>query len=81
MTGQIVQVNTTQCWRSQPQPSTRLELPLQPNRKAWLQLIDGAITLDEQPLQRGDGLGFESAPGQTIVSSSTSADLLLFELQ
>ena len=68
-------------WRSQPQPGTRLELPLQPNRKAWLQLIDGAITLDGQPLQRGDGLGFESAPGQTIVSSSASADLLLFELQ
>ena len=68
-------------WRSQPQPGTRLELPLQPNRKAWLQLIDGAITLDGQWLQRGDGLGFEGAPGQTIVSSSTGADLLLFELQ
>ncbi len=68
-------------WRSQPQPGTPLELPLQPNRQGWLQLIDGAITLDGQLLQRGDGLGFESAPGQTIVSSSTGADLLLFELQ
>ena len=67
-------------WRSQPAEGTSLELPLQPNHKAWLQLIDGAITLDGQSLQKGDGLGFESAPGQTIVSSSTS-DLLLFELQ
>ena len=68
-------------WRSQPQPGTSLELPLQPNRQAWLQLIDGAITLDGQSLQRGDGLGFEAAPGQTIVSSSSTSDLLLFELQ
>ena len=68
-------------WRSQPQPGTSLELPLQPNRQAWLQLIDGAITLDGQSLQRGDGLGFEGAPEQTIVSSSSTSDLLLFELQ
>ena len=68
-------------WRSQPPAGTSLELPLQPNRQAWLQLIDGAITLDGQSLQRGDGLGFEGAPGQTIVSNSSTSDLLLFELQ
>ena len=32
-------------------------------------------------LQKGDGLGFEGAAGQTIVSSSSTSDLLLFELQ
>jgi len=68
-------------WRSQPPAGTSLELPLQPNHKAWLQLIDGAITLDGQSLQKGDGLGFEGTPGQTIVSSSSTSDLLLFELQ
>jgi hypothetical protein len=32
-------------------------------------------------LERGDGLGFNSDQAQAIVSSSTGADLLLFELQ
>jgi len=68
-------------WRSQPQAGQSLELPLAAHRQGWLQVIDGAITLDGQPLQRGDGLGFEGAQASSIVSSSSGADLLLFELQ
>ena len=68
-------------WRSQPKPGERLELPLRANQQGWLQVIDGAITLDGQPLQRGDGLGFDGAQAQTIMSTGSNADLLLFELQ
>ena len=69
-------------WRSQPQPGQSLALPLAADQKGWLQVIDGSITLvDGQPLERGDGLGFNSDQAQAIVSSSPGADFLLFELQ
>ncbi|OUT73075.1 MAG: hypothetical protein CBB79_04460 [Synechococcus sp. TMED19] len=68
-------------WRSQPQPGDCLELPLAADRRSWLQVINGSITLNGQAMQRGDGLGFNSDQVQAIVSSTSDADLLLFELQ
>ena len=67
--------------QSQPQPGDSLTLPLAANRTGWLQMIDGNITLNGQPLQRGDGLGFNNDQAQAMVRSCSDADLLLFELQ
>ena len=67
--------------QSQQQPGDSLTLPLAANRKGWQQIIDGNITLNGQPLQRGDGLGFNNDQAQAMVRSCSDADLLLFELQ
>ena len=67
--------------QSQPQQGDSLTLPLAANRTGWLQMIDGNITLNGQPLQRGDGLGFNNDQAQAMVRSCSDADLLLFELQ
>jgi redox-sensitive bicupin YhaK (pirin superfamily) len=82
-------------WRGQPQPGQSLQLPLAPASRGWLQIVDGAVALAgpdrvsgcPTQLQRGDGLGFEvGAVGQSgfppaITATSTSADVLLFELR
>ncbi|NQV10935.1 MAG: pirin family protein [Cyanobacteria bacterium] len=76
-------------WRARPAPGTRLALPLAPDRKGWLQLIDGEARLDSgRHLGRGDGLGFQAAPpaeGLTaaadgLTAEASGADLLWFEL-
>jgi redox-sensitive bicupin YhaK (pirin superfamily) len=70
-----------QLWRGRLDPGQTLDLP--PLSGAiWLQMIEGGL---EQPwlLQRGDGLGWCSAPGVTppgLVATAAGADLLLFQL-
>ncbi len=71
-------------WRARPAAGARLELPSSPAQAAWLQLIDGDLTLEDgqgsRPLSRGDGLGFTPADGTSLRAGVRGADLLLFEL-
>lgn len=68
-------------WRSRPQAGDQLQLPVQRERLAWLQLIDGSASLGAHQLQRGDGLGFSTDGLQQLSVGAEGADLLLFELQ
>jgi redox-sensitive bicupin YhaK (pirin superfamily) len=80
-------------WRARPKAGERLELPLAPERRYWLQQIDGSLNLEHSAgaplaLVRGDGYGLRtgdraSGPLGTIsltASGDAAADLLLFEL-
>ncbi|MCP9916339.1 pirin family protein [Cyanobium sp. ATX 6F1] len=77
-------------WRAQPGAGQRLELPRIAGRRYWLQMIDGAVRLENSAaasappsLERGDGYGFADDAGgtpSTLSALDQGADLLLFEL-
>ena len=67
-------------WRARPEMGDRLNLPMGFNGLGWLQLVDGAVAMDDQLLQRGDGVGFGTGEIRELVAAA-GADLLLFELQ
>ncbi len=53
--------------------------PLQPGRGAWVQVVDGAITVNGVVMHAGDGLAIEDAAVVEIQAVS-DADFLLFDL-
>ncbi len=53
--------------------------PLRAGRGAWVQMIDGRIRLNGQPLQAGDGAAFEAVDSLDIVADEAS-EFLLFDL-
>jgi redox-sensitive bicupin YhaK (pirin superfamily) len=55
------------------------EYPLAAGRGAWLQIAEGDVTVNEQPLHTGDGAAVESEARVSITATS-DADLLLFDL-
>lgn len=56
----------------------QLEYSLSPNRKAWLQVVKGALQLDGQTLSAGDGIAFADLDAFTIRSQSAETEILLF---
>lgn len=64
---------------------TRLEVgkslsyELGDNRQGWLQVIEGSILLNEQPLDQGDGAAISQEPYLNI-QAQTAAYLLFFDL-
>ncbi|MEO1681837.1 MAG: pirin family protein [Cyanobacteria bacterium J06631_12] len=58
----------------------RLSYSLALNRKAWLQVVKGALQLDGQMLKAGDGLAFADLDTLSILSSADSTEVLLFDL-
>ena len=62
-------------------PGARLELSLVPSHRYWLQLLQGAATVDGLALSAGDGVAWanESA-ADSIVAGVDGASLLLFTL-
>lgn len=52
---------------------------LEPGRKAWLQVVSGAVRLDELELEGGDGVAVEDEE-RIALTSSAGAELLLFDL-
>ncbi|HEY4037771.1 MAG TPA: pirin family protein [Burkholderiaceae bacterium] len=54
--------------------------PLQPGRKAWLQVARGALQLNGQDLGAGDGAAIDGEPSLTLEATSDRAELLLFDM-
>ena len=59
-----------------------VELAIDPARRYWLHVAQGAVELDGRMLGSGDALGFvgESAVHRIVATSAEAADLLLFDL-
>jgi redox-sensitive bicupin YhaK (pirin superfamily) len=64
------------------EPGATVDLALDPARRYWLHVAQGAATVNGRALQAGDALGFvdEGAPLQVTGSGSATSDLLLFDL-
>ncbi|MEL7051890.1 MAG: pirin family protein [Cyanobacteria bacterium J06588_5] len=58
----------------------RLTYSLSANRKAWLQVVKGALQLDGQTLEAGDGLAFADLDTLTVLGSDPETEILLFDL-
>ena len=53
---------------------------LQAGRKAWLQIVRGAVDVNGLGLVAGDGAALEGEPGLEITGTGSSTELLLFDL-
>jgi redox-sensitive bicupin YhaK (pirin superfamily) len=60
-------------------PGARIVHPLRPGRHAWVQIARGAISLDGDRLEAGDGAAVSDQP-RLEIEAATGAELLLFEL-
>jgi redox-sensitive bicupin YhaK (pirin superfamily) len=52
---------------------------LRPGRRAWVQVATGAVTLNGQPLQAGDGAAVEDEAALRLTAEGP-AEVLLFDL-
>ena len=59
---------------------THLAYNLSPNRKAWLQVVKGALQLDGQTLKAGDGVGLAELESLSVTGSDSTTEVLLFDL-
>ena len=50
-----------------------------PGRKAWLQVVQGSVDLNGQPLKAGDGVAFD-AEGRLDIAATSAAEVLLFDM-
>ncbi len=57
----------------------RLTYPLEPGRHAWVQIAQGAVTLNGTPMNQGDGAAV-TEEGVLEVSAIEPAEVLLFDL-
>ena len=48
-------------------------------RKAWLQVVQGNVDLNGQPLKAGDGVAFD-AEGRLDIAATSAAEVLLFDM-
>lgn len=47
---------------------------------AWVQVIDGAVSVAGESLATGDGLAIENAPGEILIEAKADSQLLVFRL-
>ncbi len=59
---------------------THLTYNLSPNRKAWLQVVKGALQLDGQTLKAGDGVALADLVSLSVTDSDSTPEVLLFDL-
>ncbi len=59
----------------------RITLDVQPERGAWLHVINGAARSDAGPLAGGDALALDGPGQQSIVGVAPATDLLWFDLK
>ncbi len=58
---------------------TKLTHDFTPGRRAWLQVLRGAVNLNDQPLATSDGAAV-SDESQLIITATEPAEVLLFDL-
>jgi hypothetical protein len=54
--------------------------PLAEGRVAWLQVVRGAVQLNDQPLTAGDGAAISEESSIRLQGASTDAEVLLFDM-
>jgi redox-sensitive bicupin YhaK (pirin superfamily) len=59
---------------------TKYERQLSPERKHWLQVVEGEVEANGTKLSAGDGLTIESASQLKLVAGKSEANLILFDL-
>jgi hypothetical protein len=55
-------------------------LPLSTERKAWLQVVRGAVVVNGKELDVGDGAAIEGEPALTVTARVDGTEILMFDL-
>jgi quercetin 2,3-dioxygenase len=58
----------------------QVALPLSTGRKAWLQVVRGAVVMNGQELDIGDGAAVEGEPALTVTARVDGTEVLMFDL-
>jgi redox-sensitive bicupin YhaK (pirin superfamily) len=58
----------------------QIDHPITTGRRAWLQVARGAITLNDRPLEAGDGAAIRHEPSLSILGREEESEILLFDL-
>ena len=58
----------------------RVALDLSPGRGAWVQIVQGSVTLDGVALESGDGAAITDAKRLELVGTAAESELLVFDL-
>ena len=66
-------------YRLRLQPGQTVKHELKPGRGAWLQIAEGALTLNGVALATGDGTSTEQ-PGRLTFTATQPTEALLFDL-
>lgn len=66
-------------YRLRLKPGQSVTHDLKPGRGAWVQIAEGALTLNDVALTTGDGASVEE-PGNLILTATQSCEALLFDL-
>jgi quercetin 2,3-dioxygenase len=61
-------------------PGAKLTYNVPAKRNAWLQVAKGAVTLNDLPLQQGDGVAITELEHLTFLGGEAGAEFLLFDL-
>lgn len=56
-----------------------VELPLKKKRGVWVQVIKGLVTVNDQPLESGDGLALAEVEN-IVISAMEDSEFLLFDM-
>jgi redox-sensitive bicupin YhaK (pirin superfamily) len=64
----------------QLEPRMQVERPLDPQRRYWLQVVSGAMTVAGRELVAGDAIGLAEEAGKLTVAAEQATEVLLFDL-
>src|SRR5262245_16391980 len=78
--GSIVIYQDVQLFATILKASEEVSHLLPSGRKAWVQVVRGAVTLNGKALNEGDGVALENESKLTLRGTSESSELLLFDL-
>ena len=53
---------------------------LRAGRRAWLQVVRGAVAMNGQDLEAGDGAAIEGEPALSLTAKTDAAEILVFDL-
>lgn len=69
-----------QIWGGTLQPEAQWSVSLEGRPAAWIQVVRGAVTIAEQELSAGDGLGIEDIHHLSIINRAVASEVLVFAL-
>jgi redox-sensitive bicupin YhaK (pirin superfamily) len=78
--GSLIINQDVDLYDSELSKGTAVEQHLRPGRHAWLQVINGELTLNGKGLKTGDGAAISDEKSVNIAGTSEKAEFLLFDL-
>jgi redox-sensitive bicupin YhaK (pirin superfamily) len=77
--GSVSLLRDVDLYAARLEPGQAVEMPLRPGRHAWLQIVEGTVSLNGYELETSDGAAI-SEESRLVVAASRPSHLLLFDL-